>query len=48
MSKELANTIKNDVKNLGFDDTIKRMAEEVMKMVNQPKKDVNKMVIMFL
>jgi len=32
-------SIKNDVKNnMSFDDTIKRMAEEVMKMVNIQKK----------
>ncbi len=39
MSKEINNSVKN---NLSFDDTIKRMAEEVMKMVNQQKKDVSK------
>jgi len=32
-------SIKNDVKNnVSFDDTIKRMAEEMMKMVNIHKK----------
>lgn len=41
ISKEMANSIKNDVKNnISFDDTIKRMAEELVKIVNAGKKDV--------
>jgi len=40
ISSDLKSSMKMDVKNNGFDDTIKRMAEEVMKMVNVQRKEV--------
>ena len=43
MNSSLMSNYKSDNKNAGgFDDAIKRMADEIVKMVNIPKKDEQK------